>query len=128
MVYAAHHWIFLNPVSNKLLNNVYSPVQIMSRKGFQKGNTLRKAPAKDGSPSKKASPCAPFTTEQEYYVRRLRLFETVNFWSPYTANKLPPGNEHVATIAKVMMITPQRHQSLVESHPRLWQGNQSISN
>ena len=99
----------------------------MPRHYFKKGNTFGQAPAQNGSPSAKgAATCAPFTSEQDHYVKLLCSFEAFDHWFPYTSKELPPGCEHIATIWKVMMISRQRHQSIVQSHTRLSHGNQSI--
>ena len=89
----------------------------MSR-GFQKGNKFGTQPAPKGSPGAKvAAVREPFTTEQTQYVRQLLEFQNIDHWFPYTADELPPGFTHLATIAKVMMISAKRHQSIIESHP-----------
>jgi hypothetical protein len=98
----------------------------MSKKGFKKGNTYGIQPAPEGSPgAKAAAPCEPFTSEQEHYVRSLQEFKKINHWFPYSAFVLPSESRHIATIAKVMMISQERHQRII-NHPRLWHGHQGI--
>ena len=98
-------------------------------KGFLKGHTYGQAPAPEGSPKgKMAASITPFNVEQQLYVDLLREFREINHWFPYNwfPREIAPGCEHIATIAKVMNISHNRHRRIVESHSKLSHGNRSI--